>query len=467
MRKHLNELYEINKYFSLLFRKECLVSPGQKSSTIVSNSTATADYVLDQSIVKQEISIVDVQEEELDPLLSPITVSDWPKPQLKIPNCRTVNPIRNIKRPCTLSKRQAVRVHNPALQKSSNSSVSFINQAKTDLLLAKFFDHCDIPLNITESKHFKAFVRELNPKYVIPSPDTLSMHLVASKISLHQNSQPRNGLELYDNFDHFVCKLPKKTYENVKLSKNYLWHALCLSQTENTLVQNLIKENRKFIETIADSMDGIDLDQEKRDGNNGSEINRFDKDNFCSYRSLLVASVENPPYIENMSELFDSQEKTKNILTIFDTISTLIVRNEDINFTIADVTEELVILKEAINPNNSIIDKFIINQSKSALYKAALCANYLHPVYRGALLSDEQKAMVDDYLLSELDASGLESFIQFNENVGLFGTLNQKNIKSVDIFWYFVKRDHGSLYDLAIKVLKIPAHAYLEQMWNR
>lgn len=421
------------------------------------NSTTSVDYIFNSSDVKQEISIVDVLNGQNESFL----ISTFADEPTAIPQTKTLNTCTSNRQPLRRSARQTATTQ----QSSINSSESSTHQVqKADLLLAKFLGCCDIPLDVVDSEHFKSFLKEINSSYVIPSRDILSQYLEVNKISLNKDPlqnwvQTVNGNSLCENnsFNKITCKLTKEMYENEKLSNRHLWHALCLSHTEYTFVQDLIKENCEFMETIIDTM--VQMEFVGR-----NETNYFEKDNWCSYRGIVKCFLENQP----TNELFNSienHEKVERLLKIFDLISTLIGRSQDDKFTIADLTQELLSVKETNNKNNSIIDKFIVNQSINELNDIALCANYLHPSYQGSLLSNQQKETVDNYLLNKLDANGLDSLIQFNENIGLFGKLSQKNIKSIDTFWYFVKRDHGNLYQLAVKVLKTPAKSYLEQMF--
>lgn len=67
----------------------------------------------------------------------------------------------------------------------------------------------------------------------------------------------------------------------------------------------------------------------------------------------------------------------------------------------------------------------------------SMTANYLHPIYRGKRLIQNQMTEVNTYLLDKLDADQLESLRKFTKNEDIFANLVNKKGLSPITFWHF------------------------------
>lgn len=103
-------------------------------------------------------------------------------------------------------------------------------------------------------------------------------------------------------------------------------------------------------------------------------------------------------------------------------------------------------------------------EKSKVLNNVTMTANYLHPVYRGKKLTQEQRQAVTNYVFDKLDASGLESLRQFSENEVSFANLNRKKT-----FWHFANQmGHAKLASFAMDYLKIPSStAQLERLFSQ
>lgn len=107
-------------------------------------------------------------------------------------------------------------------------------------------------------------------------------------------------------------------------------------------------------------------------------------------------------------------------------------------------------------------------QKSNVFNTVTMTANYLHPVYRGKKLTEEQQREVNNYILEKLEAPGLESCRMFTANEGVFGILQRKNITNPKTFWHYAaEQGHGELSAFAMKFLKIPGStAQLERLFS-
>lgn len=89
----------------------------------------------------------------------------------------------------------------------------------------------------------------------------------------------------------------------------------------------------------------------------------------------------------------------------------------------------------------------------------AITAFYLHPHMNREMLSTEQQDQVQEWLLVQLNSSGLDDLYAFQIRSGIFELLHAKQLKHPIVFWSMAKRKHSQLAELAIKLLQIPAVA--------
>ncbi len=67
-----------------------------------------------------------------------------------------------------------------------------------------------------------------------------------------------------------------------------------------------------------------------------------------------------------------------------------------------------------------ILQKKLMSRRESVMKIQCLVANYLHPVYRGRKLSEDQLNKVEEFLLNELSSDGLNSLQNFLNSEGIF-----------------------------------------------
>lgn len=97
------------------------------------------------------------------------------------------------------------------------------------------------------------------------------------------------------------------------------------------------------------------------------------------------------------------------------------------------------------------------NCMREMLSVHAITAFYLHPQMNRELLSTEQQDQVQEWLLIQLNSSGLDDLYAFQIGSGIFEILNAKQLKHPIVFWTMAKRKHSQLAELAIKLLQVPA----------
>lgn len=164
--------------------------------------------------------------------------------------------------------------------------------------------------------------------------------------------------------------------------------------------------------------------------------------------------------------LFDDDitEAVKNQIHLLDPVCVLINNCQSSAYTLADAAEHWLML--------SLPERFndcLKNRKNMALNKYALAANELHPKYRGQYLTQEQKDVVNIFLLESLDTDGLEDYQHFKNNTGgIFDILVKKSDIKPLTFWNFASQKHTKLHELATKLLRIPASsAQLERILSK
>lgn len=78
-----------------------------------------------------------------------------------------------------------------------------------------------------------------------------------------------------------------------------------------------------------------------------------------------------------------------------------------------------------------------------------------------------QLEKVHEFLLQNLDTEGINSLHNFKENIGIFKTLNEKNVVDPAVFWNMSKIKHSRLSEIAIKLMQLPASsAQIERLFS-
>lgn len=188
-------------------------------------------------------------------------------------------------------------------------------------------------------------------------------------------------------------------------------------------------------------------------------------DNLAMMKSVCVDSDDQmgqlvPPSVQQM--LFNERfiSRLKELLAVLNPICGLIDRFQQNETCAADAVEAWNRC-ELPAPFQSLLEA----RRAMACTPVTLAANVLHPAYRGSTLSQEQRDLVDTYILDNLGASGIESYTQYVKREGVFGNLAGKATSSRS-FWYFCK-GHEELSKFALRLALIPAStAALERMFS-
>lgn len=160
-------------------------------------------------------------------------------------------------------------------------------------------------------------------------------------------------------------------------------------------------------------------------------------------------------------------DSAKNLLAALDPIAKLINVCQKSKTSIADAIEEWIeLLSETPEEMKYLVES---RMTKCNIFnKYSMTANYLHPVYGGKNLTNEQQKQVDEYVFISLESNGLESHRLFKRGEGVFNIMKRKNIESTNTYWYYAaQQGHGDLASFAKKLLKIPASTcQLERLFS-
>lgn len=135
----------------------------------------------------------------------------------------------------------------------------------------------------------------------------------------------------------------------------------------------------------------------------------------------------------------------------------MITKQEVDNYTIADTVEDWLKLTSKIT--NDIYKQLITIHLDCILNSVSLAANLLNPHYQGKSFKNISKysKIVNEFLIEELDESGLESLYKYQDKLDFFSMLFNKNLQCIDIFWRSAEREHSSLSKFSRCLLRIPA----------
>ncbi|XP_050306045.1 uncharacterized protein LOC126743119 [Anthonomus grandis grandis] len=266
-----------------------------------------------------------------------------------------------------------------------------------------------------------------------------------------------------------------------------LWHSTCSSHTGNLLVKDIVDHDvMKTVTLVLKEFKHTTLENMILQ-RGGLKIVVPVETGWCSHRDSCDSLLKNLRIMKQVAAeehtkikaevtcyLYNEEfiESVKATVALLDPICKIINTCQNKSTSIADSTEEWLKLNNQVKESESYNDKIkrcVKSRTNMALNIYSLAANYLHPNYRGNLLSKEQKQMVQDFLINSLDSEesldGLNAFIR---NEGIFDTLKKKaqNI-SVSTFWGLVETKYEALSTLAQKLLSIPASsAQLERLFS-
>lgn len=260
-------------------------------------------------------------------------------------------------------------------------------------------------------------------------------------------------------------------------------HLTCNSHTGQLLAKDILPtELATRVTSILKQFNGPDMEaQILRFG--GSKISLPCETRWCSNRDSFSCFLKNLSYIKrvisenpqksfaaHLTGLIFDQQFVKNVteaVSLLDPICSLINKCQSSTASIACAAEAWLSIEF---PPGFVEAKECLEKRRNyALKVPLLVANYLHPAYRGKKLNEQQIDLVNDYLLENLDATGLADLIKFSSNTGIFEILNSKeglNLKP-HLYWELASRKCTNLSHNAIKLLSIPASsAQLERVFS-
>ena len=167
------------------------------------------------------------------------------------------------------------------------------------------------------------------------------------------------------------------------------------------------------------------------------------------------------------SMIFDQDfiNSVTQAVSLLDPICDLINKCQSATASIACAAEAWLSIRFPVE--NIDADVHLQKRRSCALKDPLLIANYLHPVYRGRKLNNEQIDRVNDYLLEHLDSTGLEDLLKFTHSSEIFDILNRKKDIKPLLYWELAARKCSSLGTLAKRFLSIPASsAQLERVFS-
>lgn len=260
-------------------------------------------------------------------------------------------------------------------------------------------------------------------------------------------------------------------------------HLTCNSHLGQLLAKDVLPtELATRVTSILKQFNGPDMEaQIIRFG--GTKICLPCETRWCSNRDSFSCFLKNLPYMKrvisenpqksfpaHITALIFDQQFVKNVteaVSLLDPICSLINKCQSSTASIACAAEAWLSIQ--FPPEFVEAEECLNKRRNSALKVPLLVANYLHPAYRGRKLNEQKIDIVNDYLLENLDTTGLEDLIKFSSNTGIFAVLDGKeglNLKP-HLYWELASTKCQNLSQIAIKLLSIPAStAQLERVFS-
>lgn len=295
----------------------------------------------------------------------------------------------------------------------------------------------------------------------------------------------------HEKYNMNVYAVVSDNASNMRLMGNLisLWHIGCKSHIGNLLAKDILdNELKKKVMTIIHEFKQADCEALILKAGGKKMISPGDT-RWCSHRDAYRRVLENIPHMKKI--MIDDTVSHKKVKTA---VKKLIIDEEFLQ-ALEDQVHLLDPVCEVINEcqreNCSIADgaHFWLNLSFPAKYdkdeelqtilkkrKAmaldvySLAAYFLHPKYHADASSKiaDDLAIVMDFLIDQLDADGIESLSEFQQGLGVFEKLFQKDLRDPVAFWTVAAVKHRNLSELAIRLMKIPASsAQLERLFSQ
>ncbi|KAJ8910589.1 hypothetical protein NQ315_013558, partial [Exocentrus adspersus] len=378
--------------------------------------------------------------------------------------------------PSTSVSNISVMLHKRKIQTLTSfaDSMSRAENEHINKTCGKLFFGCNIPFSVIDSDLFKNFVQSLRPSYRPPCRKTLSNSLLNKVHAELENSVTKSVDE-----DSVLLINGWKNESNNTQNVATLLHN---TQTKTTVFLDAWdisggREGEKIAGAITQTFTS---GKEKNNTNiyavcsdNAANMMKMGRTvdvwhSTCnSHTANLLAKqlvpkvltgknlINNLPHLRKITGEFPDKIGQNVVQLLFNEI--FITQVNDKQWLLLKLPEGYPQFEVALN-----------NRRSYSLTSFSLSANFLHPVYNGKHLNTEQNITVEDFLIKELDASGLTDLENFKNNRGIFQTLKEKkNVTDPSTFWGIAKRRHVNLATLALKLLNIPASsAQLERVFS-
>ena len=198
----------------------------------------------------------------------------------------------------------------------------------------------------------------------------------------------------------------------------------------------------KYVSTVLDNFKHPELEKEilKKEG---VKIVSVGDTRWCTYQNHFVNFIRNlNPMRTIIAEgqfkvkqevkmlLFDDEleVRVRSCINFFDPVCVLINKCQSTHFSIADASEEW--LQLVVPEGHEEFEDVSNYRRKKALNIYVLFPNHLHPRYHGQKLNFKEMDDVKNFLIENLDASGLNEVEEYKNKKGFFKVLFTKNIES-------------------------------------
>ena len=166
--------------------------------------------------------------------------------------------------------------------------------------------------------------------------------------------------------------------------------------------------------------------------------------------------------------LFDNnlERYLQDNLIMLDPVCELIRNCEQTSKNIADATEYWLRLN--LPASNQSFELLIENRLIKVINQYGLAANFLHPVYQGLRLREEQLQKMNNFFEQNLTANGLIELECYKNRTGMFRMIFNRGYQSWEIFWWTARNFYPELSKLALKLQNVCASTgELERLFSQ
>ncbi|XP_065221822.1 uncharacterized protein LOC135846571 isoform X2 [Planococcus citri] len=270
-----------------------------------------------------------------------------------------------------------------------------------------------------------------------------------------------------------------------------LWHSTCKSHTGNLLAKDLVDKDLKT------EMLAIIREFKQPDFENyiiklgGLKMISPGDTRWCSYRDAYRRVIVNLPHMKrimldgsniglkktvkaNVQKLIIDDafiQKVKDQIELLNPVCEVINFCQKKDCSLADGTSAWFNLKLPSKYDNNAHVQNVLNLRKAmALDVYSQTAYYLHPKYHVEAtekIDTDDFPIVQDFVIENLDAKGIESWSMFINKECVFNTLFLKKVVDPTAFWTVAAAKHPNLSKFALKLLRMPAStAQLERLFS-